>query len=292
MTDYKNHKHYETCRRAYYNVSFSPDKRAISECEYFDAQLEEFKELCGDNVERYNDISNKFESKFLAHMHAKSRCLSSMITGPANFPVRRAEKANESEHKRLLELLEFVDKVKKAIDKEKNPIKYGISSDDPDAIELLEKKVESLKNAQSSMKKFNKIVRDKEGDKIERIKAVTGFSDETISRMMKPNYMGRVGFESFELSNNLANIKRLEGRIKELKNKEARGHSQTEINGVKIVENVEANRVQLIFDGKPEPEVREKLKRNGFRWSPHFGAWQRHLNSDGISKARSVCEAL
>lgn len=54
------------------------------------------------------------------------------------------------------------------------------------------------------------------------------------------------------------------------------------INGeaVQIVRNKEIMRLQLIFDGKPSDETRNKLKSNGFRWAPSQGAWQRLLNSN------------
>lgn len=62
--------------------------------------------------------------------------------------------------------------------------------------------------------------------------------------------------------------------------------------GVTLVQNVEENRVQLIFPGKPASEVRTMLKSHGFRWSPMNGAWQRHLNGSGIWAAKSILEKL
>ena len=47
----------------------------------------------------------------------------------------------------------------------------------------------------------------------------------------------------------------------------------------KVVENTEIMRLQIIFDGKPDPEVRTVLKKNGFKWAPSQGAWQRLLNT-------------
>lgn len=41
------------------------------------------------------------------------------------------------------------------------------------------------------------------------------------------------------------------------------------------------DRIQIIYDGKPERDVIDKLKHNGFRWSPSQGAWQRQLNRNG-----------
>jgi hypothetical protein len=55
-----------------------------------------------------------------------------------------------------------------------------------------------------------------------------------------------------------------------------------------IEENLDANRVQLHFDGKPSAETRRVLKASGFRWSPREGAWQRMLNDAGRGAAESV----
>lgn len=44
-----------------------------------------------------------------------------------------------------------------------------------------------------------------------------------------------------------------------------------------VVQNEEANRIQLIFPNKPDEETRTLLKSHGFKWSPRFTAWQRQL---------------
>ncbi len=62
------------------------------------------------------------------------------------------------------------------------------------------------------------------------------------------------------------------------------------LQGVNLVQNVEANRVQLIFPGKPSADVRAELKARGFRWSPSEGAWQRHLNNAGIYQPATLME--
>ncbi len=289
--DYKTHKHYETCRRAYYNTSFSPDERGISEVRFYEGQLAEFKELCGGDIERYKDIAAKFEAKFLAHMHAKSRCISSMITGPANFPVRRAEKANESEHKRGAEVVEFIDKVRKRIDKENNPHKYGISSDDPNALELLQSKLDKLEANHALMIRANKIIRDKESNKTARL-VEAGLSEAQAAEALEPDFCGRVGFPTYLLSNNKAEIKRIQGRIKSLESKKGREGCDVVIKGVRVVENMEDNRIQLFFDGKPDSDKISLLKSRAFRWSPKNGCWQRMLNNNGIYAAKQVLARL
>lgn len=282
INQYKDHPLYETCKRAHYATSHSPERRGADQCASYDAQIEEFKTLIGDDKARFEDVTTKFKVKFLAHMAAKSRCMSSMITGPANFPVRRAEKANESEHKRSEEVLLFIQRVKKNIDKERNPHKHGISSDDDNALELLETKVAKLKKNQEQMKAFNKIVRDKKENKVERIKEATGWSEEIVNKAMEPSCFNTVGFETFQLTNNLANIKRLEGRIVEITKRKASTPKDVTINGVRVLENVEDMRLQLFFDGKPEDDIRAALKSHGFRWSPTNEAWQRKLTNNAI----------
>ena len=54
----------------------------------------------------------------------------------------------------------------------------------------------------------------------------------------------------------------------------------------------EAMRYQIIFDGKPEPEVRDLLKSNGFKWAPSQGAWQRQITSNGRYALGKVVEKL
>lgn len=54
------------------------------------------------------------------------------------------------------------------------------------------------------------------------------------------------------------------------------------INGeaAQVIRNKEEMRLQLIFEGKPDADTREKLKSNGFRWAPSCMAWQRLLNDN------------
>lgn len=56
--------------------------------------------------------------------------------------------------------------------------------------------------------------------------------------------------------------------------------------------NTDANRLQLIFDGKPAENVRAILKNNGFRWSPRYMAWQRQLTENAVCAVWCVVDAL
>ena len=55
------HKHYDSAYRAYYSTSFSPEKRAISECNFFDEINKEFTDLIVDSYYfQVNKLINLF----------------------------------------------------------------------------------------------------------------------------------------------------------------------------------------------------------------------------------------
>ena len=85
---------------------------------------------------------------------------------------------------------------------------------------------------------------------------------------------------SWQLSNNNQNIHSVEERLKRLKVEKEKSNSEYDSDYFKVVENTEIMRLQLFFDGKPETEVRELVKRNGFKWSPKNGCWQRQLTEN------------
>jgi predicted peroxiredoxin len=62
----------------------------------------------------------------------------------------------------------------------------------------------------------------------------------------------------------------------------------TVINGVRLLENREANRLQLFFDGKPMQEIIIQLKQHGFRWCRSQGAWQRHISNNALYWGRAI----
>ena len=49
--------------------------------------------------------------------------------------------------------------------------------------------------------------------------------------------------------------------------------------------NEAENRLQLIFEEKPDANQRQELNSNGFKWAPSQGAWQRQLNQNAIRSA-------
>ena len=78
-------------------TSFSPEKRGQQLVNEFGAELlEDLAELqaAGVSEELISNYKSRYENIFSSWISAKSRCASSMITGPANFNVRKHKKAN------------------------------------------------------------------------------------------------------------------------------------------------------------------------------------------------------
>jgi len=93
---------------------------------------------------------------------------------------------------------------------------------------------------------------------------------------------------TYQLSNNSGNTKRMKDRLKTLEHQAGKTTQSHNIGDIEIVENVEANRVQILFPDIPSPEIRTKLKQNGFRWSRTNMAWQRHLNDHAVYLAKQI----
>ncbi len=165
----------------------------------------------------------------------------------------------------------------------------GISSDDPDAVIKLTEKLAELEKKQKLHKAINKALRvaDRTGSDDE-LKAL-GLSDKMIAQFKTPDFAGDRGIPSYVLSNNSSNMRRIRQRIEALR-KAANDQTSEEVHGdIRILDNVEENRVQIFFPGMPSPDVRKKLKQNGFRWSRTEGAWQRHRSNAALWWARRCC---
>lgn len=168
----------------------------------------------------------------------------------------------------------------------------GISSDDPDAIKKLREELALLEARQARMVATNKLCR--KGDRVGL--AAMGFGEKMIEALMTPQWgpgRGPVGFADFETKNNGANIRRIKARIADLEKMSQREtKEETRQDGVRVVENAEANRLQIFFPGKPSEQARSVLKGRGFRWAPSEGAWQRQLNSGARWAAEAALKEI
>ena len=209
-----------------------------------------------------------------------ARVPSVMIAGPANFPVGKKEKQNRARDSNMEEWRY----IQGLLDKIRSTGMGGISADDPAAIEKLQKKLDGLERSQLIMKEVNAYYR-KHGkldgcallspDQIEKLKASMASSWRSDPRP----------FESYQLTNNNAEIRRVKARIEQLSKQAQREFSGWEFDGGRVEMNREDNRLQVFFDGKPDADTRAELKSSGFRWAPSVGAWQRQLTDNAIRAA-------
>lgn len=290
----------KNARSAHEMMSFSDYKEGSKTAEYqsyvnkaYDLADKVAQARPGE-ADRAYKLAERYSRRMAENMNKASRigcmCPSVMISGAGNFPIHKKEKQNAAADKNFVEFKEIQEILKKI-----ERILYGkeiIKSGDESAIEKLEKKLAELKETQENMKAANKAIRIKDTEKGDIKLKELGFSEEQIKELRTPDFCGRLGFPGYALQNNNANIHRVEGRLKRLKEAKESGTQETENKFFKVVRDTELMRLQIIFEGKPEPEVREILKSNGFRWAPSQSAWQRHLNGNSEYSLNRVIAEL
>lgn len=274
----------ELAYRAFYWTSFSPDKRRDQTIKEHEDQLNsDLENIPEEERERY--ITN-YKKYFSAWLSAHSNCASSAITGGSGFNVRRAEKANNREHARYGDFINWREKALKAIARK---IENAKSPEQKQSEEwaLLKR---SILSAAGTIKEIN--------DGTNRYSSKALFVSSIYNKV-----------ETFAKKGNVEMVQKAIDLIREL-NKEssiiterhklfklpeaskaisekltARSERESEekpFTGGKIVHNFEEDRLQLIFDEKPSPEIIQQLKKNGFRWSPRFSSWQRQLTGNAV----------
>lgn len=168
----------------------------------------------------------------------------------------------------------------------------AISSDDPAAVAKLQAELATLETNQALMTAANKAIRAAKGDNEKAHAALVslGFAEARATQLLAGKTHWDIGFPSFKLTNNAANIRRIKGRIAELQAKPTEASAPApHVNGEVVATwNVEANRVQVRFPGKPDDATRARLRANGFLWAPSAGAWQRKATEGAWYAAKVI----
>ena len=176
---------------------------------------------------------------------------------------------------------------------------YGsvILANDPLAVEKMEAHIEHLEHVQKVELTANKWIRAHKsaaGCPVLFEKQIQEINDDL------ERFPYRV-HSYFFTTQNAANIRNKKARLEQLKKARelAKKDAESETNsnekqadGVKLVNNYEAARVQIIFDYIPDEETRAMLKSSGFRWSPRFKAWQRQNTPNGVITATAIFEKI
>lgn len=262
--------------------------------------VDEAYQLADDVSKRYPDraesayiLADKYAKKlannFNADSHINLRCPSVLIAGPANFPVRKKEqqvRAMEKNSQEYNEIQKYLDKIRKLGNDD-----GIIKSSDMNAVSLLQEKLDLLKQKQEKMKKVNAYYRKHKT--LDGCPVLTKEEIEELKAEMQAiwHYQDKP-YLSWQLSNNNQNIHSVEERLRRLKAEKENKNSEYDSDYFKVVENTEIMRLQLFFDGKPEAEVRELVKRNGFKWSPKNGFWQRQLTENARYSVKCLIKEM
>ena len=285
----------EAARRANDMNSFRDYKAGSATAEYrrmvdaatelAERQKQRVDPMYHEKIDRLLEIyCRKLAENMNASYSIEARCPSILISGGGNFPVRKKEKQNAARDRNLEEW----NYIQGLLDKIRSVGTGGISSDDPQAVEKLEAKLATLEKHQEMMKAANAAIRMKDPAKGDAKLAELGYTPEDIAKLRAPDFCGRIGYPAYALQNNNANIRRIRGRIAELKKRTESTPEGWEFDGGRVVVNTAENRLQIIFDGKPNADVRTELKGEGFRWAPSQGAWQRQLTDNAMRAARRL----
>ena len=258
-----------------------------------------YEERKQNRINRFEELASKARSESTT-VFSYAQKISSFI--PMGQPILVGHHSEKS-HRRDLNKID--NAMRKSIELDKKAEYYNnraeaaednnaISSDDPQAVEKLAKKIENMEKAQALMKAANVIIRNKKMSEIQKVEALEklGLSNKNAIERLQPDFCGRIGFADYKLQNNNANLARCKKRLAELQKAETQTTTEKKINGVKIVDNVEENRLQLFFPGKPSDEIRTQLHRSGFHWSGFLGCWQRFRSNAANYEAERILKLL
>lgn len=271
-----------------------------------------------EEVKYWLSIFAKVEYEFMvAQIRIRELVPPVTVVGPSGYDrsvsPRKRRIADNMEKNSLSKIEWAQEKLRRAIHRS-SPY-AAIKGSDPDALAKLETKLFRLECEQQFMKACNKICRSKkltEEQKIEQLTVTArdyGLMDENkIAELVHellhhPRFSYyKPGFQSYQLSNNSANINRVRERIEFLSRKKATGNQRWEFPelNLTVVANADEDRLQVFFP-KEDLETRTKVKSLGWRFSRTNECWQMNLSESakwklqqalGIKLDKQLAEAI
>lgn len=256
--------------------------------EIVDRIAEEKPDLLDRAVSMAGRYARKLAEYYNSYYRNEASCPSILVSGGGNFPVGKKNKQNSRRDSLRSDwdyLAEYASKIENLLTQ-----KQPILSNDEKAIEKLEAKLELLKQAQEDMKAANAYYR-KNGT-LDGCPVLSEKDIRSIEADWARGWYVGTPYPPYCLSNNNKNLHATEARLTSLKAAKETETTETQYDGFTVVENTDLMRLQFIFEGKPEPQVRDILKRNGFRWAPSQEAWQRQLTPNAKAAGRDVIKQI
>ena len=283
---------YQQGVRAFSGTSHSPEVRAMQ-------YIRQYETLLLSDLEKVPEAEHqtyyeKFEGWVSTLFSRHANILSPMITGPARFNNRRNTSANnsydkavedfnkwrESYAKRVLRNIEASKSPEQRADEEwegfKKEILWSISA----IKEIDEGTARGYNRALFVSSLYGKIERKAKNGRSDLVIRALDFIKEFSEKLRKPIFTSR--HKVWKLADEC------KWREAEKAKNAERESVEFQLDGVNVVMNYAENRLQIVHDEKPSAEVRDRLKKHSFRWSPSQTAWQRQLTSAAICAAAHV----
>lgn len=282
--------------------------------------ITEEPERIADAQSYINYYSRKYAEYINRDNEITCRCPSVMIAGPANFPTRKKEKQIAAWNANSANYISYDDaryKLRYILLAE-----HPINGSDPEAITKLKNKLARLEADYKATKEATEKARKQFDAELKAgiiVKTVhyygcripEGYTEadrnnpEMIAKLPDWEREYRtgtiytrngetvnrpaMGYKSGNMSQERA---RLQKRIEELEKQQTRPEANEAGDGWNLYEDADAGRICFEFNGKPEQEIIDLLKHNGFKWSPKNTRWQRQNTANGLRAAEIVKNQL
>lgn len=226
-----------------------------------------------------------------SQLSSESRFYSWHISGPSRYPSRRMAQRRDVAGRKQSEMLEWREqRVRRML-----RIIAGVGRTRTTRLEEIKHKLEACEARQTLMKAANAIMRKHHYQDSPELRAALephGLRGLIVTKLLEPDCCKRRGFPDYEISNNGAQLRRwkkeLEAEQSRLQRAELQPQTERTINGVRVEEHLEDDRLRLYFPTKPDAQTIKKLKGDGWKWSPSNLAWQRQLTNHARYSAEHV----
>lgn len=251
----------DTMIQSYNGISFYGERRGAQDFDYYTELLKSDLEELGENQGNYKE---KFIDKVMTIYHRQMSCTSAFIVGPANYNISRHNKKWASRDNAYDAFNHWREKYFKAVNR--------VRTLSPEAeIDKTIKEIDSLIIQRDAFKHIRKESKsNKDFDLMTYLEEVfPDWSDES------KQYIYDNGIMSYQVASLTTRIRERKKKIEVMKARIKVKQEQKTVffNGGSIY--IENDRVIIAHDEKPDREIIQAIKKNGFRWSPKMGNWCR-----------------
>lgn len=316
---------------AFAGTSFVPERRGASIRDEFaqtmNATYAEMMAHAKTDAERelveeeMAGLKAAYKRAYNTWLGARSGTTSWMITGRSGRNQSRERKKHETEMRRMQDVNDVLDKGKARILKRLKGLKRQEAGG---VLGELRAKLADREALQETMKKANALVRKNvkltatqqalpteerqaliRARKTKTLAQELGVSLTRASKILEPDFMGRVGFPDYALKNNNAEVRRLKERIAEQQGKEQRAKVAAQLpedalrfpftgsESFPYAGTVEydygENRIRMSFDERiPREKFSEIRRTTGFNWSRQHEAFSAIMGMSAVYAARKI----